>query len=66
MPRWGQTAHDGTTTTYGDQMPAKSLKQLKLMYAVLSGKSKKVPRAVAEEYVEQTPKRKFARKTRRA
>ena len=48
-------------------MPAKSLKQLKLMYAVLSGKSTKVPVAVAEEYVRATrKKKKRARKSTRA
>lgn len=47
-------------------MPAKSMAQLKLMYAVLAGKSTAVPKAVAKDYILHTkstkglPKRKGA------
>lgn len=43
-------------------MPAKSEKQLNLMRAVVAGKSKKVPKSVAKEYIKNTPKGKFSNK----
>lgn len=40
-------------------MPIKSKAQQRLMYAAKAGKTDKVPKDVAEEYIESTPKSSF-------
>ena len=40
-------------------MPLKSKAQSRLMHAVIEGKSNKVPKDVAEEYIKETSKERF-------
>lgn len=42
-------------------MPIKSKAQMRLMFAVASGHSDKLPKEVAREYIKSTPKNKFKR-----
>ena len=42
-------------------MPIKSKSQQRLMYAAAEGKTDKVPKKVAKEMIESTPKSKFAK-----
>jgi hypothetical protein len=40
-------------------MPIKSKSQQRLMFAAAAGKTDKVPKKVAEEFIEATPKERF-------
>lgn len=42
-------------------MPLKSQAQKRLMYAAANGYTNKIPKKVAEEFIESTPKNKFKR-----
>lgn len=42
-------------------MPIKSLAQMRLMYAAKNGYTNKVPKKVAKEYIDSTPKNKYGK-----